>query len=217
MDFCMRLASEVIINEIKENPNKNFVMSPLSSNCLTEEGSELSWAENETKGLVKDLIPPGQWCRPFDTSRTRHEDFHLLDGTTVKVPFMKSIRESYFYASFEGFKILKLPYEICQDNKQFPMHIFLPEKHDGLQELVQNFNSDQSMFLKRISKLSKMSVPKFKFSYGFEASKSMEKLGLKLPFKLVGDFTEMEGTEAAAASCALIMVGGVGDFRPGMY
>lgn len=31
----MRLASEVIINEIKENPNKNFVMSPLSSNCLT--------------------------------------------------------------------------------------------------------------------------------------------------------------------------------------
>lgn len=104
---------------------------------------------------------------------------------------MKSIRESYFYASFEGFKILKLPYEICQDNKQFPMHIFLPEKHDGLQELVQNFNSDQSMFLKRISKLSKMSVPKFKFSYGFEASKSMEKLGLKLPFKLVGDFTEM--------------------------
>ena len=26
----MRLASEVIINEIKENPNKNFVMSPLN-------------------------------------------------------------------------------------------------------------------------------------------------------------------------------------------
>lgn len=30
----MRLASEVIINEIKENPNKNFVISPLSLNCL---------------------------------------------------------------------------------------------------------------------------------------------------------------------------------------
>ena len=65
---------------------------------------------------------------------------------------MKSIRESYFYASFEGFKILKLPYEICQDNKQFPMHTyyFLPDKHDGLQELVQNLiNSDQSMLLKK--------------------------------------------------------------------
>jgi len=34
MEFCMRLASEVIINEIKENLNKNFVMSPLSLNCL---------------------------------------------------------------------------------------------------------------------------------------------------------------------------------------
>ncbi|KAL9342587.1 hypothetical protein Peur_065912 [Populus x canadensis] len=166
MEFCMCLASEVIINEIKENLNKNFVMSPLSLNCLLN--MLASKGQNETKGLVKDLIPPGnfinkdtililgnelyfkgQWCRPFDTSRTRHEDFHLLSGTTVKVPFMKSIRESYFYASFERFKILKLPYEICQDNKQFPMHIFLPEKHDGLQELVQNFNSDQSMFLKK--------------------------------------------------------------------
>jgi len=146
----------------------SFFLFSVKGEQVRKEVNYISWAENETKGLVKDLIPPGnfinkdtililgnelyfkgQWCRPFDTSRTRHEDFHLLSGTTVKVPFMKSIRESYFYASFERFKILKLPYEICQDNKQFPMHIFLPEKHDGLQELVQNFNSDQSMFLKK--------------------------------------------------------------------
>ncbi|KAG5222910.1 Serpin family [Salix suchowensis] len=175
MDFCVHLASEVIINEIKENPNKNFVMSPLS------------WYY---------LITPGN----FINKNTIH---------------MISIRENYFYASFEGFKILKL---LSEQLSNFSIYTFLPVKLDGLQELMQNFNSDQSMLLEKnlklqVVKLSKMWVSKFKLSYGFETSKSMEKLGLELPFKLLGDFLKWlneEGTEAApaAAACVLIMVGG---------
>ena len=36
-----------------------------------------------------------------------------------------------------------------------------------------------------------MWIPKFKFSYGFDASRNMQNIGLTLPFKMVGNFTGM--------------------------
>lgn len=64
-----------------------------------------SWAEKETKGPIKEIVPQKlklepplhlanvlyfkrAWERAFDASWTQHYDFHLLNGETIKDPFM---------------------------------------------------------------------------------------------------------------------------------
>jgi serpin B len=67
-----------------------------------------SWVEKETKGLIKDLLPDGSvssetllilanalyfkgaWKEKFDASRTKKDDFFLLNGSSVQVSFMTS-------------------------------------------------------------------------------------------------------------------------------
>ncbi|RZC05637.1 serpin-ZX-like [Glycine soja] len=210
-----------------------------------------SWAEKETNGLVKDLLPPGSvdsstrlifanalyfkgaWNEKFDSSITKDYDFHLLDGRSIRVPFMTS-RKNQFIRAFDGFKVLGLPYKQGEDKRQFTMYFFLPETKDGLLALAEKLASE-SGFLERKLPNNKLEVgdfriPRFKISFGFEASNVLKELGVVLPFS-VGGLTEMvdsavgrnlfvsdifhksfievneEGTEAAAATAATIQFG----------
>lgn len=76
--------------------------------CTQAEGDKEevnSWAEKETKGLIKEIVPQklklvpplhlanllyfkGAWEHAFHASWTQHNDFHLLNGETIKDPFM---------------------------------------------------------------------------------------------------------------------------------
>ncbi|KAL6012558.1 hypothetical protein ACLOJK_003047 [Asimina triloba] len=85
-----------------------------------------SWAENKTSGLIKELLPAGSvnsftrlvlanalyfkgtWSEKFDASMTKDFDFHLLNGSTVKAPFM-TCKKKQFISSCDGFKVLKPP------------------------------------------------------------------------------------------------------------
>ena len=85
------------------------------------------WAEKETNGLIKELVSQGSvnkltrlifanalyfkgaWKNKFPASRTKNYDFHLLNGSSVKVPFMTNKKDQYIRA-FDGFKVLRLPY-----------------------------------------------------------------------------------------------------------
>ena len=207
-----------------------------------------SWAEKETNGLVKDLLPPGSvdnstrlifanalyfkgaWNEKFDASITKDYDFHLLNGSSVKVPFMTS-KKKQFIMAFDSFKVLGLPYKQGEDKRQFTMYFFLPETKDGLLALAEKLASE-SGFLERKLPNQKVEVgdfriPRFKISFGFEVSNVLKELGVVLPFS-VGGLTEMvdspvgqnlcvsnifhksfievneEGTEAAAATSATI-------------
>ncbi|KAL5550880.1 hypothetical protein UlMin_001056 [Ulmus minor] len=223
------------------------------------------WVENETEGLIKDLIKPnikleppvvlvnalyfkGAWENEIfhKGSKTRKEEFHLLSGETIEVPFMFGIQDYYFYRSFPDFKVLKLPYQSDQEqNKQFSMYIFLPHSVNGLKDMIEKLNSgkislmDNSFFHHlEMEKLSEVRIPKWKFTYDFEAQNFMEEMGLTLPFNPSGeDFTNMverdgerlyistilhkacievndEGTEAAAATACLLGCGGAFSLRP---
>ena len=173
------------------------------------------WAKNATKGLIEKVLPPdtidhktvfilanalyfkGAWLNAFDAKLTRHKYFYPHDGDPIQVPFMNGdTQEKHFYGCFKDFKVIKIPYHGGQGNRQFSMYVFLPTMIDGLQDLIQEFNStpkllDNCFKLKEVC-LSKKLIPKFKFSYEFEASEIIKHLELTLPFdKMVADFTEM--------------------------
>ncbi|KAL3514566.1 hypothetical protein ACH5RR_027283 [Cinchona calisaya] len=207
-----------------------------------------SWAERETSGLIKEILPPnsvddttrlifanalyfkGFWLKKFDESMTKEHDFHLLNGSSIKVPFMTSNKKQYISA-YDGFKVLRLSYKQGEDERQFSMYFFLPDAKDGLPAFVDKVNSERG-FLDNHLPRSKVEVlhfliPKFKISFGFEASQAVMQLGLELPFSTRGGgLTEMvdclvsqnfhvsriyhksfvelneEGTEAAALTAA---------------
>lgn len=207
-----------------------------------------SWAEKETNGLIKEVLPPGSvdrttrlifanalyfkgaWGEKFDASATKDYDFHLPNGNSVQVPFMTS-KKRQVVSAFNGFKVLGLPYKRGQDKRSFSMYFFLPDAKDGLPSLVERVSSE-SRFLDHHIPYEKVEtgdfkIPRFKISFGFEASDVLKGLGLVLPFS-GGDLTGMvdsaasknlyvssifqksfievneEGTEAAAASAAVV-------------
>ncbi|XP_071694189.1 serpin-ZX-like [Rutidosis leptorrhynchoides] len=209
------------------------------------------WAERQTNGLIKDILPPGAinnstrlifanaiyfkgaWCEKFDPSNTKDFDFHLLDGSKVLVPFMTS-KEEQFVSKYDNFKVLALPYENGNDKRRFTMYIYLPDVKDGLPSLIQKVAS-QSDFLEhhiphQKVEIGQFLIPKFKISFGFEASDMLKELGLVLPFSSTEGLSEMgntyadeklyvssiqhksfvevneEGTEAAAVTGAVMML-----------
>uniref|UniRef100_A0A0A9AJF2 Serpin domain-containing protein n=1 Tax=Arundo donax TaxID=35708 RepID=A0A0A9AJF2_ARUDO len=146
---------------------------------------------------------------------------------------MSSTNKQYI-ASYNNFKVLKLPYQQGGDKRQFSMYILLPEAQDDLWSLAEKLSSEPE-FLEKHVPMSKVSVgqfrlPKFKISFGFEASKLLKGLGLQLPFSAEANLSELvdspeaqnlsvssiyhksfvevneEGTEAAAASAAVVVL-----------
>ncbi|XP_004295724.1 PREDICTED: serpin-ZX-like [Fragaria vesca subsp. vesca] len=164
-----------------------------------------SWAEKETNGLIKDILPAdavdsntklifanalyfkAYWVEKFSKSATRKRNFYLLDGSSVKgVPFMRDGGYQSICA-FEGFKVLKLPYRnLGVSPRCFSMYFCLPDARDGLPALVEDFCSGSEFLEGCIPDeelyVGEMLIPKFKISSGFEASKVLKTSGLVLPF-----------------------------------
>ncbi|PHU30917.1 Serpin-Z3 [Capsicum chinense] len=83
--------------------------------------------------------------------------------------------------------------KVREDKRFLSMYMFLPNDRDGLPALLEKISSEPG-FLDQHNPLRKVNVrgfliPKFKISFGIEASKVLKGLGLTLPF--VGGLTEM--------------------------
>ncbi|KAF8405128.1 hypothetical protein HHK36_010026 [Tetracentron sinense] len=214
-----------------------------------------SWAEKETSGLIKEVLPSGSvdastrlvfanalyfkgaWNDKFDASKTKDYDFHILNGSSVQVPFMTS-KKKQVVAAYNGFKVLALPYKQGEDKRRFTMYFLLPDAKDGLPALVEKMGSEPGFLNHHLPlqevEVGEFRIPRFKMSFGFEASKVLKGLGLVLPFSGEGgglmemvdspvgqnlyvssifhkSFIEVneEGTEAAAASAGVIKLRGL--------
>ncbi|KAL3520780.1 hypothetical protein ACH5RR_018929 [Cinchona calisaya] len=174
----------------------------------SNERNQFVGGEQHINGLIKAVIGPrniyrdtglilgnalyfkGVWdCESkFNPRRTTKRDFYLVNGAKIKVPFMTSSK-SYLYGSFGDFKVLEIPY-----HSRFFMQFILPNKTDGLQDLLDKFknnspiiseSSNQQNFQFKLctARLTEFWIPKFKFSYSFEK--------IKFPFMQ----EEMELTE----------------------
>ncbi|XP_051218333.1 putative serpin-Z8 [Lolium perenne] len=192
-----------------------------------------AWVAHATSNLIGSIFGPrsitpltrvvlgnaiyfkGKWERPFDKKRTTNKLFYRLDGGTVDdVPFMKS-RSSQFIAVHDGFKVLKLRYQMAQAqgyakessdrNKrtkvssdkptQFSMCIFLPDARDGLPNLVDMIASQPDFLHEHLPKkkveVDEFRVPKFKLSFENSVVTILKKLGLQLPFSDQADLSDM--------------------------
>ncbi|KAF7140006.1 hypothetical protein RHSIM_Rhsim06G0045700 [Rhododendron simsii] len=215
-----------------------------------------SWVDIASRGLIKNILQRGSVPRDtiviltnglyfkgiwdshykFNPWLTKDRKFYLLNGDNVSVPFMSSI-ENYYYGAFDGFKVLKIPYQSCQSNN-LSMYFFLPDERDGLQNLLGKFNSDFGFLNEEYFKLTKETldefwIPKFNFSYNFDVSKVMDDMGKSLsiivnprdlfemvqnsgdvPFFLLNMFqkayikVDENGTEAAAFTLSGMRAGG---------
>ncbi|XP_074279272.1 serpin-ZX-like [Silene latifolia] len=220
-------------------------------NNADEVASEVnSWAEKHTNGLIKGLLPSGSvnymtrlifanalyfkgaWNEKFDPSKTKEDDFHLLDGSSVKVPYMTS-KKNQFIRTCDGFKVLSLPYKRGEDRRLFSMYFLLPDEKDGMLALSEKVASKPGFLNEHLPnekvEVGDFRLPRFKISFGFEASKVLKCLGINSAFS-GGGLTEMvdspeakklvvssifhksfievneEGTEAAAASGVTMML-----------
>ncbi|XP_075495711.1 serpin-ZX-like [Primulina tabacum] len=207
-----------------------------------------TWADKETNGLIKEILPPGSvdastrliftnavyfkgaWNEKFDASNTKEDEFFLLNGSSVQVPFMTSKKKQHV-REFDGFKVLALSYRQGEDKRKFTMYFYLPDAKDGLLTLLEKFGSTSGFIEHHLPyqrvEVGDFRIPKFKIDFGFEASEIFKGQGLVLPFT-GGGLTEMvdstfsqnlyvsnifhksfievneEGTEAAAATAAVV-------------
>ncbi|KAL0733340.1 hypothetical protein Bca4012_009550 [Brassica carinata] len=206
----------------------NAVYAPVDFRSKAEEVrvEVNSWVENHTNYLIKDLLPDGSvtsetdkiyanalyfkgaWKRPFEKYYTKDKDFHLVDGTSVSVPFMTSSDDQYVRA-YDGFKVLRLPYRRGSNDsspiRKFSMYFYLPDKKDGLYELLEKMGSTPGFVDDHIPRfrdeLEAFRIPKFKISFGFSVTSVLDRLGMgsiSLYHKACVEIDE-KGAKAAAA------------------
>ncbi|XP_025819103.1 putative serpin-Z12 [Panicum hallii] len=177
-----------------------------------------AFVSEATKGLIRDVLPPGSvdsstvlvlanalyfkgaWARPFDPSRTFAAPFHLPGGDTVRAPFMTASLFGFKeqrVAVFPGFKALNMPYKIGGGARQaaFYMLLLLPDGEAlGIDDLYDKAVSTPGFIRKHTPSdevpVGRFMVPKFKFTFEFEASVDMQELGVTRAFG-GGDFSGM--------------------------
>ena len=111
-----------------------------------------NWAEEQTSGRIKDLVPTGcldpmtrlvltnavyflgTWQEPFEKDETREADFFRADGTSVSVPTMHQAGQFSFGES-DSVKVLQLPYQAygvdIQGSQEGDMSFALPDEEGG--------------------------------------------------------------------------------------
>jgi serpin B len=241
-----------LVEEFAENSKKNYgaeIQNLDFSDGLAAAKTINKWVEDNTNNLIKDLLKPadvqgaslvlvnaiyfyGEWAIAFDKKNSRKRSFNSTDGQKKEIDFMHindwqaSTAKTFRYTENDELQILELPYEDAKAN----MLIILPKKRDGLAQIVKNLSPAQ--FQKWSSQLTapeaalNIALPKWKMEYQFSVKNSLTKLGMKIPFLDIADFSAMisnipvkisdvihkafidvseKGTEAAAAT-AVVMV-----------
>nr|CAB3465550.1 unnamed protein product [Digitaria exilis] len=162
-----------------------------------------SWVSKVTRDLITSILPPGsvnsdtalvitnaiyfkgRWSMPFDTKDTETRQFHLLDGSTVRVPFMLG-PEDLPIAVHQGFKALKLAYLPDSDGPRFSMCVFLPDARDGLPGLVDRMASSPNFLWDHLPARRRETyevwLPKFKLSFSSQINGVLQAMGMKAAF-----------------------------------
>ncbi|RHN65720.1 putative Serpin family protein [Medicago truncatula] len=180
--------------QIVSNDYKATLSSVDFKNKATEVLQEVNlWAEKETNGLIKNLLPPGSvddlvvliganalyfkgtWEEQFDIEDTEDYVFHVQNGN-----------------SQGGGK------------RRFSFYLFLPDAEDGLLDLIEKLASEfeylQHKLPSRKVKVGAFRIPRFNISFELETSSVLKELGVVLPFSDIGGVAKTVAGESLVVS-----------------
>jgi serpin B len=188
--------------------------------------------------LVNAVYFKGKWALRFRTEATRDESFHLEGGGKVRVPLMFQ-QERIPYLEAGDYQVVDLAYR----GGNLSMLVLLPKRKDGVRDLESSLSAqilDDCVAQMRTCAI-KLFLPRFKIRWGtVDLKDQLTALGMPLAFsRSQANFsgingrvppdpeslfisavfhqafveTNEEGTEAAAATAAAVMVTGA-RFRP---
>ena len=171
------------------------------------------WVAESTEDRIRDLIPPGiitpltrmvltnaiyfnaPWSFPFSEANTRQRPFHLLDGSSVSVPMMRT-DEDFGYAAGDGYQAVDLPYA----GNELSMTVIIPDRgrfrefQDSLDAaLVDRIIA--GLGFRRVT----LELPKFEFESQFLLGDTLNFMGMSDAFdSSSSDFSAMDGRSCLA-------------------
>ena len=172
------------------------------------------WVEDQTEQRIKDLIPPGAidpltrlvltnaiyfnaaWANNFEKNATQPDDFHLADGSTVKVPMMHQT-EHLGYAVGDGYQAVTLPY----DGRELEMVVLLPDQ-GKFAEFEKSLNAGKvtSIINGITPEQVALSLPSYKYESQFSLGKILAAMGMPIAFSGQADFSGMTGNRELSIS-----------------
>jgi serpin B len=154
------------------------------------------WVDQETKGKIKDILPPGSidpttrmvlanaiyfkaaWQEPFREESTGPAAFTRLDGSQIQVPTMH-LYTGMRYSTGDGYQAVALPYK----GNLAEMLIILPDR--GGFEAFEN-SLDAARFAAVLSGMRsdvvQLSLPRFEFTDDLDLKPILSALGMPLAF-----------------------------------
>jgi len=178
------------------------------------------WVDRETKGKIKDVMPPGSidpstrmvlanaiyfkaaWQEAFVKKLTRDAPFTQLDGIQIQVPTMETdgaipVR----FGSGDGYQAVALPYK----GELAEMVIILPDQ--GRFESVET-TLDAAKFAAILGELKPsdltLYMPKFEFTVDFDLKQVLSSMGMPLAFDIDNaDFSGITQAERLYAQQAI--------------
>jgi serpin B len=172
------------------------------------------WVADQTEQRIKDLIPPGAidtltrlvltnaiyfnaaWANNFEKNATQPADFHLADGSAVKVPMMHQT-ERLGYAAGDRYQVVTLPY----DGRELEMVVLVPDR-GKFAEFEKSLTAGKAAsIIKDISpKQVALSLPGFKYESEFSLGRMLAAMGMPIAFSGQADFSGMTGNRELSIS-----------------
>ena len=163
------------------------------------------WASDRTNDRIKDLFPPGsidrnvrlvianavsldaEWRYRFERADTRHEPFHLPDGSVVSVPTMHF--DLYLpLAATPEYEVVELPY----GDGDLSMVVILPEDL-GRFEASLDPERLERIFAGISEQGIHLSLPKFALNSQLPLDDTLKALGMRSAYD-AADFSGMTGS-----------------------
>ena len=169
------------------------------------------WVAEQTEQKIQDLLPQGtidqltrlvltnavyflaDWETPFPVESTADEDFHLADGSTLRVPTMKTTRQLP-YAETETWQMVTLAYE----GRELEFVVLLPRTDVAGEQPEQHLSAGQlqRLLAQRRGREVSCWLPSFKLETAFSLNDPLKKLGMATAFdRERADFSGMTGRD----------------------
>ncbi len=169
-----------------------------------------SWAEEQTGGRIKDLVPQwtlnsmtrlvitnaiyfkGTWKIRFEKKETTEMEFHKTDYTSVPAEMMHLSGEkaNFNYYEDDSLQVLELPYQ----GDELSMLVFLP-KTNGTSTLEENLTLKSLDRWRSLLEERNVEVylPKFTFETSYFLAGNLASMGMPTPVSMDADFSGIDG------------------------